>query len=158
MALLSLIYNNDEKLALEAITREDLNIVDRMGDTPLHFAVATGNLNIVHALLYRNVNINARNNNGKTALHLAVDKHSLPIIKLLIDNNIDINIEDSWGNQALWTAVFNAAAGDLDKLPIVELLLKHGADKNHKNEAGRSPSDFANQVGFQDLIEVVNRY
>lgn len=158
MSILDLIYSNNEEAVLRAIDKADLSIVDDRGDTPLHFAVASNNISIVRMLLKKNIDVNAKNHDGKTALHYAVDESGLPIIQLLIENGISTEIADNHGNHALWSAVFNAADGDKEKLPIVELLLKQGADKDHKNNAGKSPLDFAKQVGLMPLIEVLKKY
>lgn len=51
----------------------------------------------------------------------------------------------------LWTAVFNAKG----KYNIVKILKESGADSFSKNEAGRSPLDFAIQINDKDLCQIL---
>ena len=157
-SIIELIYNEDFELAKQKIKSADLSEVDMEGDTALHMGLLKKNKEIVSLLLQNNCNVNARNKNGKVPLHFAAELNLTEIAKLLLEMNADLAISDNFGNQPLWTAVFNAADGETKKLPIVELFLEYGADKNHKNNAGRSPLDFGNQVKFTPLLELLNKY
>ena len=48
--------------------------------------------------------------------------------------------------------------GGISSVEDVNVLLQNGADKNHKNDAGRSPLDFAYQVKYEPLLEILNKY
>jgi len=157
-SILDLIYNDEFDVKKQKIETSDLNIVDKEGDNALHFAVLKKNKEIVKLLLRNDWNVNSLNKKGKSALHHAADLNLTEIAQILIEKNADLGISDIYGNQPLWTAAFNAADGKMNKLPIVELFLKNGADKNHKNHADRSPLDFANQVSFLPLLEVLAKY
>jgi ankyrin repeat protein len=50
-----------------------------------------------------------------------------------------------------WTAL-HAAAQHGDK-PMVEVLLKHGANPNAKNDEGRTPDEVAEEKGHIDVAE-----
>ena len=52
----------------------------------------------------------------------------------------------------MWTAVFNCKGKYYD---IVELFMKYNPDIHTKNNAGRSPLDFAIQVGNEKLIKML---
>jgi ankyrin repeat protein len=157
-SILELIYNDEFDVNNHKIEPADLIIVDKEGDDALHFSVLKKNEEIVKLLIKNDCNVNTLNKNGKSALHLAADMNLLEIAKILIEKKADLGISDIYGNQPLWTAVFNAADGKLNKLSIVELFIKNGADKYHKNHAGRSPLDFAKQVNFLPLLEVLGNY
>jgi len=49
-----------------------VNMADGAGQTPLHAAVITGNVNVVEALLNHGSDINAADNERHTAVHWAV--------------------------------------------------------------------------------------
>ncbi|WP_408007767.1 hypothetical protein [Rossellomorea aquimaris] len=66
----------------------------------------------------------------------------------------DINQRDKYGNSPLWTAVFNCKGRYYD---MVKLLLQYNPYSVTKNKAGRSPLDFAKQVGNEKLISWLNR-
>lgn len=64
-----------------------------------------------------------------------------------------MNIVDIYGNNPLWYAVFNAH----DDYKIIELFMEYGADTTTKNNAMRSPLDFARQIGDDVVIEILLR-
>jgi uncharacterized protein len=49
---------------------------------------------------------------------------------LIIGNGGRLYIADNYGNEPLWSVVFNVK-GKEERLPLVELYLMHGANKNH---------------------------
>jgi ankyrin repeat protein len=59
-----------------------------------------------------------------TALMAACERSNIEIIKRLIDIGVDLNIKNNYGESALSIAM------SIGRLDIVELLLKHGANKN----------------------------
>lgn len=86
-----------------------LTQIDKNGNTALHIAVTSKDINNLEKLLKTNININAQNNYGQTALHLTVLSgpcyNSSHIINLLIKHNININIRDNNNDTALDTAL-----------------------------------------------------
>ena len=62
---LSIVYFVEEKGL-------DLNIKDKVGSNPLHWACYIGAENSIDFILSYNINLNAQDNEGLTALHLAV--------------------------------------------------------------------------------------
>jgi len=157
-SIIELIYDEDFNAVKQRIESTDLTIVDKEGDTALHMGVLKKNEEIVKLLVQNNCDVNAQNKKGKVPLHYAAELNLIEIAKSLIEMNADLGISDNYGNQPLWTAIFSAAEGKTNKLPIVELFLQNGADKNHKNDAGRSPLDFAYQVKYEPLLEILNKY
>ena len=112
---------------------------------------------MVRFFIENGVDVNLCNKQGKTALHYAAESNLLEIARYIIAHNGKVDISDQWNNEPLWTATFNYK-GFKDRLEIVELFLKNGGHKEHKNNAGRSPVDFANQVGFPELTELLSNY
>src|SRR5690606_10363776 len=85
-------------LSLEDI---NVNIVDKKGRTPLHFACYEASLNSVKSLLKLNIEINAIDNKGNSALHYACSKKCPEIIKILTNAGADVNIENEDGETPL---------------------------------------------------------
>lgn len=128
------------------------------GRTALHAACVTNSMDAAYLLLSAGIDVNLRDKEtGATALHYCATYNYFDLARKIIEHGGDLSVEDDYGNQPLWTAVFNVR-GDLQKLAIVELFLKSGAQKNNKNKAGRSPVDFANQVKDLVLIEMLDSY
>ncbi|MGE3319665.1 MAG: ankyrin repeat domain-containing protein [Candidatus Berkiella sp.] len=75
------------------------------GRTPLHFAVETGNKEVVLLLLKNRANVKALTNNGFSALHLAAQCGHMHIFEDLIKAGIDIN----WVSEVRTTAIHEAS-------------------------------------------------
>ena len=71
----------------------------------------------------------------------------------MLEGGAAVDIADRHGNQPLWAAVFNAR-GDY---AIVRRLIECGADPAHANVHGRSPRDFAEQIGDDTLLRVLDK-
>ncbi len=154
-----LLFVNDGNLEgiKETFSPDLLNTVDSSGDSALHIAVLKKNLPIVQFLIENGADVNIQNKLGKTALHHAGEQNAVDIAKLIIAHGGRLDIYDSYNNGPLWTATYNYNEKK-ERFEIVELFLKHGADKNHKNNAGRSPLDFANQIESEDILRLFSQY
>lgn len=94
-----------------------VNVVDDLGDTPLHSAIRTGNHNKVEMLLRRkDILLNGENLKYKTPLVEAIEHGSLSMINMLLAHpHIDVNGRDQaqtpiiaairLGNEALMKAL-----------------------------------------------------
>jgi ankyrin repeat protein len=74
----SVISRTDSCLELAKLllaNKADVNVKDGHGDTPLHYAAATGDINLVSLLLAYKANINTKDRDGSTPLHLAICWH-----------------------------------------------------------------------------------
>jgi hypothetical protein len=69
--LFTLIVNNQKKDLIYALknNKNNINIQDKDGDTPLHIAVFLCNYEIIKILLNNNANINLKDKYGQTAIH-----------------------------------------------------------------------------------------
>ena len=84
------------------------------------------------------------------ALAMAAAKGDLAETGRLLGQGADPNVNvDPDGRDALFAAVVADQAGTL------KLLLQHGADPNHKNEAGKEPIDQALDQGRVDLAALL---
>jgi len=108
----------------------DVNVKDRSGQTALHQAVG-GHLEIVKALLEKDVEIDAKDDSGLTALHRAAGRHT-EIVKVLLERGADINAKDDSERTALHRAV------EPGQIEIVKVLLERGAKINAKDNCGRT--------------------
>ncbi|XP_044739630.1 serine/threonine-protein phosphatase 6 regulatory ankyrin repeat subunit C-like [Chrysoperla carnea] len=109
-------------------------------ETPLHFAVMNGDIEIMKMLLVRRANINAQNIYGQTPLHKAIEKNDrVEIIELLLKHEADVNVKDRNDQTPLYVSIKN------NRLEIIELLLKHNADVNVEDEDRNTPLFYAIQ-------------
>jgi ankyrin repeat protein len=130
----------------------DINEKDRFGATPLHYAIAEKSLEAISLLLKHGADVTAQDGDGKTPLHYAVE-HNLPMVaeELLKKNPAVISIADRFGNEPLWTAAFNAKG----TYEFVALLLRYGADPQHRNNANLTPLDIPKRKRDDGLLRVL---
>jgi hypothetical protein len=145
----------------ESLEESDVATVDphwrsKHGETLLHVAVVSRNLDAVGDLLRFRVDPNVADISGNTALHYAAngrDVVAASLVELLLAHGADPNLVDDYGNTALWRAVFAARGQYL----VVERLLSQacGTSVRTRNKAGRSPLDFATQIGDTALVKML---
>jgi hypothetical protein len=162
----------------------DLNAQNSAGITPLMQASATGRRNIAQYLLQQKVDLEIKNENGDTALAMAVgnnqDDIALDLIKagakldvltredgsnlvfraasansekalavLLKKDPSQVNAPNKKGETALHEA---ARYGSVKTL---KTLLKAGAKKDLKNQAGKTPLDLASDLKNTDAEKLL---
>ena len=116
----------------------DPNYKDTLiGDTPLHYAVWDGYLQIVEILLANEVDPNAKNNFEKTPLHYVVMKGAFLPSRKDFDPGL---------HSALWSRYKD----------IIEALIAGGADPNSKDNLGTTPLYLAMSIGDKALILIEN--
>jgi uncharacterized protein len=116
-------------------------------DQSLFTAIDTGNVTTVDALLAAGASVSSTNDMGETPLHVAVLKGNDAIIRALIARGarVDARIERQNHQYDGRTPLMNAAL--TNNLPIVKLLLEHGADPFVKDASGFTALTFAETSG-----------
>ena len=135
----------------ESIKSVDVNCRNEYGQNLLQEAISSNRDDIAVDLVDRGIDVNHQDCQGLTPLHFCAQYLNIRVAVLLLNNKADVNATDTYGNNPLWTAVFNAG----DDYRMVELLVRHGADALHKNNANRSPLDFARQIEDADMIKIL---
>ncbi len=105
----------------------DVNVVDRDGDTPLMFASRwNSNMGVIKLLLDEGADVHARNNDGWTPLMFATVFNSNPkVLQYLIDNGADVNDMDSNYRTALMLALRNK----IGNRKMAHILVDNGAER-----------------------------
>ena len=104
--LLAYVWRDNKKaterlLALGA----NVNLQDADGDTALHGAAETGNVEIMRMLLDKGANLNAKNKQGGTPLMWAAVFGNDDAVRLLLSRGADASLKDNDGVTALeWAA------------------------------------------------------
>ena len=117
------IRNGDQAAVQSLIAAHAPNVKDRLGSTPLMYAAAFGNADMVGMLLAANANSNATNDVGATALMWAVN--DIEKVRLLLSKQANVNAKSRFGKTPLIIA-----ASDDSGMPVVRMLVENGADVN----------------------------
>lgn len=145
-------FNQLENLK-KIVNESNVNLfVNEFGQNLLHEAIAQNSREVVHYLLYCNIDVNKEDKEGKTPLHYSAAHNNFEFSKLLLEHqSIQKDKKDRYGNNAMWVAVFYAD-GYYD---VVKLFKKHNLDSNCKNNANRSALDFARQIEDEELVKIL---
>jgi uncharacterized protein len=145
--------NQIDELRAAIMAGMNLNEKDEFGATPLQYAIAENNVDVISLLLEHDADITAQDADGKTALHYAIE-HKLPRVaeELIKKNPKAVAIADKFGNEPLWTATFNANGN----YELVTLLLRYGADPDHLNNANLSPRDIPKRKHDDELVQILD--
>lgn len=137
----------------------DVNARDKLGKTPLHWAVKNENNTLVRALLGReDIDLNVADGEGDTPLLLCArllserfDARDMGDIAefLAASEKVNLNRRDSYGRTAL---AFAARAGS-DSL--VSLLLSRGADPKVTDDCGMTPLELAVRKEHREVVRLL---
>src|ERR1700679_751752 len=103
-------------------------------DTRLPEAAQNGNQAEVQALLKAHVSVDSAEGDGSTALHWAAYQNNLALAEELLDAHANVNAVTRI--EALTPLYMACESGSA---PMVELLLKHGANVNQADGLGTTP-------------------
>ncbi|KAL9126176.1 MAG: hypothetical protein Q9217_004738 [Psora testacea] len=125
-------YNHQPIVEL-LISRKDFDpdVQDASGWTPLMIAssLREGD-DLVHLLLSKGADVNAKTNNGQTALHFTTSKSNLAIARTLLAHGASARVKDKRGQLPLHRA---AAIGNV---PLIELMLENRSPLNATDVSG----------------------
>jgi len=126
----------------------NVNAAGPDGSTPIMYAAANDDLELVRALIKAGANVKAKNQLGTSAITEAAIIGSAPIIEALLKAGADPNFRNMDGETPLMAA---ARAGKLD---AVKALLAAGADINAKESwGGQSALMWASARSQADVVK-----
>lgn len=108
--------------------REQLNVVDVRGRTPLHWACDRGDAYSVEALVNAGADLNVKDDFGSTPLILAASSGNTTIIERLLEGGAEVNAHNARGDSPL-----HSASRHQDGVAAVQALVEAGALVDHKN-------------------------
>ena len=124
---------------------------DELKRSPLHWACATGKIDLAEMLLNRprgpRADINAVEIREKTSLHLAAAHDRDDIVAMLLKCGANVNAK----SDGSWTPLHNACEKASEK--VVRLLLKAGADPNARLLNGMTPLHLCAQEGHSEVVK-----
>ncbi len=127
----------------------DVDLADRDGRTPLHFATLKTQRAAARLLLEHGAAIDRADSEGKTVLHLAAEKDDPQLLRLLLARAPELDAGGTGGNTPL-----HYAAG-WGRLENVRLLLAAGAPPGTRNDQGQTALDVAEESGRKRVVELL---
>ena len=102
-----------------------------------------GSVARVRELIEQGADVNVRNYKGQSALHCAAKAGFVDIVEVLLDHGARVDAEDDAGETPLATALRSTVKDKARLLAVVDLLVGGGADPEHADRTGRTPSRIA---------------
>jgi ankyrin repeat protein len=122
------------------------------GRTPLHEASRLARLDLVNTLLKFEADVNGPDDLGRTALFDAVKARNFEIVRRLINEGVNLLAKDqSNGRYVLHEAAI--FAGD----EIMSLLLSGYDDISPVDQNGKTPLDYARELGDLSMVSLLER-
>merc|ERR1712168_672068 len=138
------------KTALFMIRKDEepnlLNRVDSSGRTPLHWACASRQIDIVKEIVNDEL-IDIKDDMGWTALHCACSSGAESIVALLCERGASVNAKTQNGQVPMHYVASK------NNLAILPLLLQYGARLNQQDKYGYSPLHRAASRGYEKMVE-----
>ncbi|XP_077401660.1 myotrophin [Vanacampus margaritifer] len=111
------------------------------------WALKTGDMDVVSALLVTEQEVNRPLDGGRMPLHIACDFGQTLVVEQLISRGADVNAIDKHGFTPLLTACFEGHCA------CVKVLLEKGANKNVAGPDGKRPFDVVVDDALKALLE-----
>jgi len=169
-------YNNrmihiaSESKSLEILNmlialKSNLNIANKLRETPIHFAVRSKNLDNIDALLVQGVDLTIATMKGETPMFYAMKTGDMRIINMLYNNSAPILGVDKYGNNLIHYCILNCPSyKDIDddtkdisnsipntKSEIIKFLIEHGVSTEQKNMNGITPLEITSKEINKEL-------
>jgi ankyrin repeat protein len=177
---------NQNAAIAEALVRggADIDLADKYGATPIHYASLIGSFDMADLLLYYDVDCNKKANDGTTPLMAAIYSGYPDIADLLFQNGANLEARDNAGFTPLLIAAQNgdtlmmnllikegvdiyekndynynalALAIESNQLPAVELLLEKGDKWTSAEKGGVNPYTVAYALGRKNIVELLEK-
>jgi len=130
--------------------KAEVNATDEDKKTPLHRTCSTGNAESAAILIPAGADIEAEDNCRWRPIHYACEDGHFDVVKVLLEGKASVQL----ANPQCLTPL--AVATTENEVKIAELLMKHGADPNHKGKGMASAIMIARQdkAKYADLLSL----
>ena len=132
--------------------KANLNITNKIRETPMHFAVRSKRKDNIDALLIQGVDLTIATNKGETAMFYAMQTGDISIIKMLYNNNSPLLGIDKEGNNLIQYCILNCPTFEENddtvsntKSEIIRFLIEHGISSDQKNIKGLTPLEIVSK-------------
>ncbi|CAD8111527.1 unnamed protein product [Paramecium sonneborni] len=143
------LLNISPSIPINGDLKANLNVQDVNLNTALHIAVKNENIQLVQALIYKQINIEIENSEKMTSLILASYHGNIEIFKILIDAGAQINHQDMYGNMPLhYACKFN-------RKEIIKIILNLSNVIFKSNNDQKYPDYY---IHDSEMLQLYNQY
>ena len=130
-----------------------LGTIDKLHNTPLHYAARNSRHGMIAFLLEKGAIINTKNLNSNTPLMLAAYYGSSKSVKEILKHfNCQVELRDSWGKNALLIAI------EKNERLVVTEILNHKRGRwlvNEKDDEDKTPLHVVAKHGYVDILDLL---
>jgi ankyrin repeat protein len=132
----------------------DLDAMDEVGRSALHWASELGHDKVVQMLLSRDADVNIKGRNRSNPLQAAIDRGYEEIVQMLLDKGADFRAKGvDPRNRHSWNALYVASSKGYRN--IVQMLLGKGADVNAAFGENGSALQAASAGGHHNIVRML---
>lgn len=131
-----------------------INKQDHKGNTLLHKAIRSGDMEIIEMILAWLPLLDVVNDKGNTPLHEAVAYGDVKIVEAILTRGPNVNIQNNEGKAPLQEAL-RFYEENLRYLEIIKLILACRPDLNQPDNKGRTPLQVAIKKGHVDIVNEI---
>jgi ankyrin repeat protein len=139
--------------------KANLNVTNKIKETPIHFAVRSKNLDNIDALLTQGVDLTIATIKGETPMFYAMATGDMRIVNILYNNTAPMLTVDKFGNNLIHYCILNCPSfKDTNegytysynsisntKSEIIKFLIDHGVSTEQKNSSGITPLELTSK-------------
>ncbi|GFS15488.1 protein fem-1-like protein [Elysia marginata] len=115
--------------------------------TPLWYASATGNLELVRLLASFGADVNASTETGSTAVRAACCTGQVGVVQFLVAHGADLHVKTQHGVTTLMSSVHS--------VPLTKFALHHGVTINASDEQGNTALHYAAEAGHPEVTRLL---
>ena len=135
----------------------DLNKLDSYGDTALHIAIWSRNLEAVKLLHAAGADLEIVDRCGRTALLLALQYWRVEIMEFLIRNGANVNARCPARARLCVTLLHGLLGPNCECEKFVKLALEYGADPEVRDGKHRRPIDIASEQELTGIVDILRK-
>jgi len=149
---LAVTYGHQPAYDLLMSSGSDIQAANAFGNTCLHLASVRGHIALMEDILQKGAQVNAQNNLGATPLLMACYSEGEPVdvAGKLVPSGADCNIFDTNNITPVMAAVQQKEVG------LVKLFISSGANVSIADRFGKTPLNYAQLGGHEELIKLVS--
>lgn len=131
----------------------DVHAINVRGQTPLHLAAMTDNVDVVRMLVDGGANIDVSDHGSNIRpLHNAAKNGCTNVCEFLLKHGADMDAQTAEGDTALLLASANK------HIDVVSLLLSFHADHGIRNNAGITAEQIATARGHAAIVDLIQQH